>query len=72
LRWPVTLQPKEKRKFEVQYQIEYPPALVLEMKRNQAGSAAPMAAEPAGPTSPAAPRRAHDIRQDIQQLESAF
>ncbi len=25
LRWPLTLRPKEKRKFLIQYQIEYPP-----------------------------------------------
>ena len=35
LRWPLSLKPKEKRTFEIQYQIEYPPTLVLEMRRNQ-------------------------------------
>src|SRR6185369_2383750 len=35
LRWPLTLQPKEKRRLEIQYQIEYPPSLVLEMKRER-------------------------------------
>ncbi|MCC6900261.1 MAG: mucoidy inhibitor MuiA family protein [Polyangiaceae bacterium] len=66
LRWPLTLQPKEKRKFEIQYQIEYPPTLVLEMKRNQAAEAAhPSAASPA-------PRKAYDLKKDIERLESAF
>ncbi|MBI3205735.1 MAG: mucoidy inhibitor MuiA family protein [Myxococcales bacterium] len=67
LRWPLTLQPKEKRKFEIQYQIEYPPTLVLEMKRNQAAEAARPSAHP----SPA-PRKAYDLKQDIERLESAF
>ena len=49
LRWPLTLQPKEKRKFEIQYQIEYPPTLVLEMKRNQAPEPSPGAAAPGQP-----------------------
>jgi uncharacterized protein (TIGR02231 family) len=71
LRWPLTLQPKEKRKFEIQYQIEYPPTLVLEMKRNKAGEAARVAAEPVSPAA-FTPRKAYDIKQDIEQLESTF
>ncbi|HXK19680.1 MAG TPA: mucoidy inhibitor MuiA family protein [Polyangiaceae bacterium] len=71
LRFALTLQPKEKRQLEIQYQIEYPPTLVVEMKRNQAGQPAPMAAEMASP-APLLPRRAYDIKQDIEQLESAF
>lgn len=67
LRWPLTLQPKEKRKFEIQYQIEYPPTLVLEMKRNQAAEAA----HPSAAALPA-PRKAYDLKKDIERLESAF
>jgi uncharacterized protein (TIGR02231 family) len=69
LRWPLTLQPKEKRKFEIQYQIEYPPTLVLEMRRNAAPEPSPAAAHPG---SPAPPRKAYDLRKDIEQLENAF
>lgn len=69
LRWPLTLAPKEKRRFEIQYQIEYPPTLVLEAKRRHAAEAS--AAPPASPAMPS-PRKAYDIRQDIEQLESAF
>ncbi|MCC6558861.1 MAG: mucoidy inhibitor MuiA family protein [Polyangiaceae bacterium] len=67
LRWPLTLQPKEKRRFEIQYQIEYPPTLILEMRRSHAPQPSPAAA----PSSPA-PRRANDVKQDIEQLENAF
>lgn len=71
LRWPLTLQPKEKRRFEIQYQIEYPPTLVLEAKRREAAEASPAAARPGSPALPS-PRKAYDIRQDIEQLEKAF
>jgi uncharacterized protein (TIGR02231 family) len=71
LRFPLTLQPKEKRRFEIQYQIEYPPTLVLEMKRHEAAEPSPAVAVPGSPAMPA-PRRAYDIKKDIQQLESAF
>ncbi len=69
LRWPLTLQPKEKRQFEIQYQIEYPPTLVLEMRRNAAAPAP--AAEPPGLLMPS-PRKSYDLKRDIQQLEDAF
>lgn len=75
LRWPLTLQARETRKFEIQYQIEYPPTLVLEMKRQQARESNPhpagRASTPASPAPPA-PRKTYDLKQDIQQLESAF
>jgi uncharacterized protein (TIGR02231 family) len=71
LRFSLSLQPKEKRKLEIQYQIEYPPSLVVEMKRNEA--AAPAAAlPPPGMPTPRAAARAHDIKKDIEQLEQAF
>jgi len=65
LHWPVTLQAKEKRTFEIQYQLEYPPSLVVEMKRNEAASPSPAAVSPAAP----APRRGNDLKKDIEQLE---
>jgi uncharacterized protein (TIGR02231 family) len=67
LRWPLTLQPKEKRKFEIQYQIEYPPTLVLEMRREKTPAASPAEA----PDHPVR-ARAYDLRKDIEQLENAF
>jgi uncharacterized protein (TIGR02231 family) len=70
LRWNLTLQPKEKRKFDVQYQIEYPPTLVLEMRRREASEPSAAPGQPAAGRP--APRRAHDLRKEIQDLESAF
>jgi hypothetical protein len=70
LRWPLTLQPKEKRKFEIQYQLEYPPTLVLEMRRNKAEEPSLELAAPGMPMP--APRKAYDVRRDIEQLEQAF
>jgi hypothetical protein len=67
LRWPLDLKPKEKRKFLIQYQIEYPPTLVLEMRRREAAEASP-AASPARPSM----RRSYDLKKDIEQLENAF
>ncbi len=71
LRWPLTLRPKEKRKFGIQYQLEYPPTLVLEMKRRKASEAnAP--APPAGMPAPRFRRKAYDLKEDIERLENAF
>ncbi|MBI5532951.1 MAG: mucoidy inhibitor MuiA family protein [Deltaproteobacteria bacterium] len=74
LHWPLTLQPKEKRKFEIQYQIEYPPTLVVEMRRNKAAEPSPAATtrHGASPASPAPPAKAYDLKRDIEQLENAF
>ena len=74
LRWPLSLKPKEKRTFEIQYQIEYPPTLVLEMRRNQQrpdAEPSPALAEPASPFAPS-PRKAYDLKRDIQHLEESF
>ncbi len=68
LRWSLTLQPRETRKVEIQYQIEYPPTLVVEMKRNQLRMPSPAPASPGAP----APRPAYDLKQDIQRLEDGF
>lgn len=65
LRWPLTVKPKEKQRFEIQYTLEYPPTLVVEMKRQQA---APAAQAPS--PSPAAPRKAHDLKTDIEHFEN--
>ncbi len=71
LRWPLTVRPKEKQRFEIQYTIEYPPTLVVEMKRNQQAAPAAAAPDPASP-SPPAPRRAYDVKTEIEHLEKNF
>ena len=73
LRWPLSLQPKEKRTFEIQYQIEYPPTLVLELNREKAQRPSPTPTPTSASPAPsrAAPS-AYDLKQDIQHLEEAF
>jgi len=67
LHWNVTLGPKERREFQVSYQVEYPSLLVLEAQRRRE-------AERAYGSSPAAPakRRAKQIDEQLLDLESAF
>ncbi len=67
LRWPLTLQPRETRNVEIQYQIEYPPTLVLEMRRDQTPEPAP--ARPGMPMPAAAPPKAYDLKRDIERME---
>jgi len=66
LKWQLTLQPKEKRQIDIHYQIEYPPTLVLEMKRQEAAKPSPAGRAPSpAPRSP----QEHDLKKDIQRLE---
>ena len=69
LRFQITLAPREKRRFDIQYQIEYPPTLVLEMKRKR-----PADPSPASPAARPANKdfADRDLRQDIQKLEAGF
>jgi uncharacterized protein (TIGR02231 family) len=81
LQWTVTLQPKEKRKFDIQYQIEYPPTLVVDMKREKAHHAPSRAAAAAAdspfhgahPSSPAPAAAApYDVKNDIERFEQTL
>lgn len=63
VRWTVTLAAREERQFRVSYQVDYPPSLVLDVKRKQMQ-------EPESP-SPAA-RRKIDFEDRLVDLESAF
>jgi uncharacterized protein (TIGR02231 family) len=70
LHWPLTVRPKEKQRFEIQYTIEYPPTLVVEMKRNQQAAPATGQAPPSpSPAAPPAPRKSYDLKTDIEHLE---
>jgi len=67
LRWALTLKPKEKRTFKLQYQIEYPPTLILETRRNRARMPPPSASP--GHWSSPKPSKS-DVQGDIMRLES--
>lgn len=64
LRWTLTLQPKEKRSFDIQYQLEYPPTLVVELNREKKIEAERPAARPA-----AAAPEPYDLKKSIQRFE---
>lgn len=62
-RWNLSLEPGEKRQFRVSYQVDYPPSLVLDVKRKK---------ESAPRRSPARPSPApadYDIEQQIVDFE---
>ena len=59
-RWTVTLKPRETREFRVSYQVEYPPSLVLDVRRKQMREPKP---------SPAAPAKKMDFEDRIIQIE---
>jgi uncharacterized protein (TIGR02231 family) len=61
LHWEVTLGPKERREFQVSYQVEYPAQLVLEAQRRRE-------AESYG-SSPASPSKRKAIQIDEQLLD---
>ena len=68
VRWAVTLAAREERDFRVSYQVDYPPSLVLDVRRKQMQrSAAPSAASPS-----AAPPRKMDFEERLIQIESQF
>ena len=60
VRWAVTLAPRETRELRVSYQVEYPPSLVLDVRRKQMEM-------PASP-SPARPRKM-DFEEQLIQIE---
>jgi uncharacterized protein (TIGR02231 family) len=63
VRWAVTLAPREAREFRVSYQVEYPPSLVLDVRRKQMQM-------PPSP-SPARPRKM-DFEEQLIQIEKQF
>lgn len=63
VRRAVTLAPRETREFRVSYQVEYPPSLVLDVRRKQMQM-------PPSP-SPAKPREV-DFEEKLMQIEQMF
>ncbi|MEO7328462.1 MAG: DUF4139 domain-containing protein [Minicystis sp.] len=60
VRWTVTLAPREERELRVSYLVDYPPSLVLDVRRKQ------MQRSPS--PSPAAPRKM-DFEERLIQIE---
>lgn len=65
LHWNVALQPKERREFQVSYQVEYPAQLVLDAQRRRESMPEP------SPSAPAK-RRAKKIDEELLDLENAL
>lgn len=65
VRWAITLGPREERDFRVSYQVDYPPSLVLDVKRKQQ-------LQKPSPAAPGAARRKIDFEERLIDLESAF
>jgi len=63
-RWTITLEPGEKRQFRVSYQVDYPPSLILDVRRRK--RLAPSMPSPA--RSPSTP----DIEERIMNFEEMF
>lgn len=69
LTWDLTLQPKESRKFQIGYQIEYPPTLILETKRKRDYERARR--KNRKKKRPSRPRM-YDLSEDIADLEQSL
>lgn len=65
VRWTVNLAAREEREFRVAYQVDYPPSLVLDVRRKQQ-------AEKAAAPGRAAPRRKLDFEERLIQMENEF
>ena len=81
LHWKLTLKPQEKRQFRVAYQVEYPSALVLEIRRQRELRKAmkrrsryhrpsPHQASPSAPSP--MKRRKYKIENQLMDLEAQF
>ena len=66
VRWAVTLAPREARELRVSYQVEYPPSLVLDVRRKQME----MPASPSPSPSASPPKsRKMDFEERLIQIE---
>ena len=68
LEWALTLAPRQKRVFRIQYRVEYPPSLILSMNRAEQSARRMKRRHPARPM--ARPKRS--ISRDIQRLEQSL
>jgi uncharacterized protein (TIGR02231 family) len=67
VRWTVTLAAREERDFRVSYQVEYPPSLVLDVRRKQQQQQQNRGAAPAA----ASPRKM-DFEERLVDIEASF
>ena len=63
LSWGLRLKPQEARKFEISYEVEYPPTLILETKRKRMRRPAP---------SPSSPAERYDFEDQLLDMEQNF
>ena len=63
VRWGVTLAPREARELRVSYQVDYPPSLVLDVRRKKMQT-------PASPSPATAPKM--DFEERLIQIEKQF
>ena len=68
VRWTVTLAAREERDFRVSYQVEYPPSLVLDVRRKQQQQQQNRAAAPSAAPAP----RKMDFEERLVDIEAQF
>lgn len=61
VRTPLTLKSREARDLRISYQVDYPPSLVLDVRRRREQ-----------PDAPASPARAYKLEERIHDMEAAF
>jgi uncharacterized protein (TIGR02231 family) len=72
LHWTLSLKPAEKRYLRVAYQVEYPAELILETRRKQESAARPAKRSALRSPSSPNPSPAHEIGEQLMDLESLF
>ncbi len=72
LKWKLTLKPKEKRTYRIQYQIDYPPTLILEAKRNRARPQQPAPASSPFPGRHPFGKSKRRLADEIFEMEQNF
>jgi len=72
LKWRLDLKPKEKRTYRIQYQVEYPPTLILEAKRNRARPHMPAPASSPFPARHPFGKSKRRLADDLLEMEQAF
>ncbi len=72
VRWTLNLAPREERAFRVSYQVDYPPSLVLDVRRKQMRAPSPSPADADAPAPARAPAPKLDFEERILEMEQAL